>query len=247
LQSAVWSLEDFDLRCGIALRSRHSSSAAGWADEWRNLPGLCGTDARPTLRRGDIVIMDNISVHKVAGIREAIEARDAALRYLPPYSPDLNPIEKFFAKLKAVLRKAAARSMESLWAVIGSCLADFPAPECAAYLASAGMVNLIVKCSSGSRCAECPNICEAGELARPGQVGETRGCLRAHQRSRGGGTASWGDSWCRSASQTAILGSGRDQYGLKRPVAGRWRALSSWGPSRSLLLRKAAVTRSWPT
>jgi transposase len=92
----------------------------------------------PTLRRGDIVIMDNVSVHKVAGVREAIEARDAALRYLPPYSPDLNPIEKFFAKLKAVLRKAAARSMESLWTVIGSCLADFPAPECAAYLASAG-------------------------------------------------------------------------------------------------------------
>ena len=92
----------------------------------------------PTLRRGDIVIMDNVSVHKVAGVREAIEARRATLRYLPPYSPDLNPIEKFFSKLKSVLRKAAARSLESLWAVIGSCLADFPAPECAAYLASTG-------------------------------------------------------------------------------------------------------------
>ena len=92
----------------------------------------------PTLRRGDIVIMDNVSVHKVAGVREAIEARRATLRYLPPYSPDLNPIEKFFSKLKSVLRKAAARSLESLWAAIGSCLADFPAPECAAYLASTG-------------------------------------------------------------------------------------------------------------
>jgi transposase len=92
----------------------------------------------PTLRRGDIVIMDNVSVHKVAGVREAIEACGAALRYLPPYSPDLNPIEKFFSKLKSILRKAAARSLESLWTVIGSCLADFPAPECAAYLASAG-------------------------------------------------------------------------------------------------------------
>jgi len=92
----------------------------------------------PTLRRGDIVIMDNVSVHKVSGVREAIEARGAALRYLPPYSPDLNPIEKFFAKLKSNLRKAAARSLEGLWAAIGSCLTDFPAPECAAYLACSG-------------------------------------------------------------------------------------------------------------
>jgi transposase len=67
----------------------------------------------PTLMPGDIVIMDNVSVHKVAGIREAIEARGATLRYLPPYSPDLDPIEKFFPKLKAALRKAATRSLES--------------------------------------------------------------------------------------------------------------------------------------
>jgi transposase len=62
----------------------------------------------PTLRRGDTVIMDNVSVHKVAGVREGIEARGAALLYLPPYSPDLNPIEKCFSKLKAGLRKASA-------------------------------------------------------------------------------------------------------------------------------------------
>jgi transposase len=92
----------------------------------------------PTLRRGDIVIMDNVSVHKVAGVREAIAERGAILIYLPPYSPDLNPIEQFFSKLKAILRKAAARSIESLWAVIGSCLADFPPRECAAYLRNAG-------------------------------------------------------------------------------------------------------------
>ena len=91
----------------------------------------------PTLRRGDMVIMDNVSVHKVAGVREAIEACGATLRYLPPYSLDLNPIEKFIAKLTAVLRKAAARSLESLWSVIGSGVADFPALECAAYLANA--------------------------------------------------------------------------------------------------------------
>src|SRR5215510_12132171 len=114
----------------------------------------------PTLRRGDIVIMDNVSVHKVAGVREAIEARRATLRYLPPYSPDLNPIEKFFSKLKSVLRKAAARSLESLWAVIGSCLADFPAPECAAYLASTGYGHSIlarqVLCGVGAYMAKKP-------------------------------------------------------------------------------------------
>ena len=92
----------------------------------------------PTLRRGDIVVMDNVSLHKVAGIREAIEARGAFLFYLPPYSPDLNPIEQLFAKLKAMLRKAAARSLESLWKVVGLCIKLVPGRECAAYLANSG-------------------------------------------------------------------------------------------------------------
>ena len=68
----------------------------------------------PTLCPGDIVIMDNLSSHKVDGVAQAIEVRKAMLYYLPPYSPDLNPIEKFFAKLKALLRKAAERSVEAL-------------------------------------------------------------------------------------------------------------------------------------
>ena len=67
----------------------------------------------PMLRPGDIVVMDNLASHKVAGIREAIEAAGAELRYLPPYSPDLNPIEQFFVKLKALLRKAAARTLNA--------------------------------------------------------------------------------------------------------------------------------------
>jgi transposase len=92
----------------------------------------------PTLRRGDMLIMDNVSLHKVAGVRQAIEARGAALFYLPPYSPDLNPIEQAFSKLKAFLRNAAARSISSLWAVIGTCLTQFSPRECAAYLANAG-------------------------------------------------------------------------------------------------------------
>jgi transposase len=92
----------------------------------------------PTLAHGDIVIMDNLSSHKVAGVREAIEARGASLIYLPPYSPDLNPIEQAFAKLKALLRKAAPRTVESLWTVIGESLSAFPPNESANYLTAAG-------------------------------------------------------------------------------------------------------------
>jgi transposase len=99
-------------------------------------PFLC-----PILKPGDIVIMDNLSSHKVEGVRQAIEATGAQLRYLPPYSPDLNPIEKLFAKLKALLRKAAIRSMESLWNFLGECLDDFSISECQNYFASSGYAN----------------------------------------------------------------------------------------------------------
>jgi transposase len=92
----------------------------------------------PTLTPGDIVIMDNLAAHKVAGIREAIEARGASLLYLPPYSPDLNPIERLFAKLKALPRKAAARSIEALWTAIDRLLSCFSPAERANYLANAG-------------------------------------------------------------------------------------------------------------
>ncbi len=73
----------------------------------------------PTLQIGDIVILDNLSRHKVDGVRQALAAVGATLLYLPPYSPDLNPIEKLFAKLKTLLRKAAKRSTEELWKEIG--------------------------------------------------------------------------------------------------------------------------------
>jgi transposase len=92
----------------------------------------------PTLSPGDIVIMDNLASHKVAGVRDAIEATGATLLYLPPYSPDLNPIEQAFAKMKALLRKAAARSIEALWNVIGSLIRTFSPSECANYLANSG-------------------------------------------------------------------------------------------------------------
>jgi len=92
----------------------------------------------PALRPGDVVIMDNLASHKVAGVREAIAQAGARLLYLPPYSPDLNPIEQVFAKLKALLRSAACRTLEALWATIGDLLAQFTAEQCAAYLAHCG-------------------------------------------------------------------------------------------------------------
>ncbi len=95
----------------------------------------------PVLRSGDIVILDNLSSHKVGGVREAIAAVGATLLYLPPYSPDLNPIEKFFARLKALLRKAAARTVEALWKEIGALLATVTQEECSNYLASCGYVH----------------------------------------------------------------------------------------------------------
>ena len=96
----------------------------------------------PALSPGDIVIADNLSSHKVAGVRKAIEASGATLRYLPPYSPDLNPIEKMFAKLKALLRKAAPRTVEALWNEIGKLCDTFSPTECANYFKSSGYVYI---------------------------------------------------------------------------------------------------------
>lgn len=92
----------------------------------------------PSLTPGDIVVMDNLAAHKVPGIREAIEAVGARLLYLPPYSPDLNPIEQLFAKLKALLRKAGERSVEDLWNRIATLLDAFTASECTNYFRNAG-------------------------------------------------------------------------------------------------------------
>ncbi len=88
----------------------------------------------PTLAPGDMVIADNLGSHKVTGVREAIEASGASLLFLPPYSPDLNPIEQVFAKLKALLRKAAPRNRDALWKTIGASLNRFTATECANYI-----------------------------------------------------------------------------------------------------------------
>ena len=92
----------------------------------------------PALRPGDVVVMDNLGSHKVAGVREAVEAAGATLLYLPPYSPDLNPVEQVFAKLKALLRSEAARTVEALWAAVGRLIACFSPAECVRYLAHCG-------------------------------------------------------------------------------------------------------------
>ena len=85
----------------------------------------------PTLARGDVVVMDNLPAHKVAGVREAIAAVGASILYLPPYSPDLNPIEQMFAKLKHLLRKANARTVDAISTAIGEILRAFTPQECA--------------------------------------------------------------------------------------------------------------------
>ena len=92
----------------------------------------------PELRPGDIVIMDNLGSHKGRGVRAAIEAVGAMLLYLPPYSPDFNPIENAFSKLKALLRKAAERTGDALWDTIGTLIQVFTATECANFFAAAG-------------------------------------------------------------------------------------------------------------
>lgn len=92
----------------------------------------------PALVKGDVVIMDNLPAHKVTGVRKAIEDVDATLVYLPPYSPDFNPIEMAFSKFKAILRKAAARTIPELWGVIGEAIDQFKPDECKNYFAAAG-------------------------------------------------------------------------------------------------------------
>lgn len=92
----------------------------------------------PTLRPGDIVVMDNLAAHKVAGVREAIESAGANVVYLPPYSPDFNPIELAFSKLKWLLRSAGERTVADLWNRLGQLLDHFPPRQCRNYFQHCG-------------------------------------------------------------------------------------------------------------
>ena len=92
----------------------------------------------PTLRSGDIVVMDNLSCHKASSVRKAIESVGAQLAYLPPYSPDFNPIEQAYSKLKWLVRSAAERTVEGLWEFLGRALDRYPPSECLNYIRNSG-------------------------------------------------------------------------------------------------------------
>jgi len=96
----------------------------------------------PVLKAGDIVIMDNLRSHKATALRHAIKAAGARLWYLPPYSPDLNPIEQTFAKIKHWLRLARKRSVEDLWRYVGDLVSTIQPGECANYFANAGYASV---------------------------------------------------------------------------------------------------------
>lgn len=95
----------------------------------------------PAIGPGSVVVLDNLAAHKVAGVREAIAAVGATIMYLPPYSPDLNPIEQAFAKLKTLLRRARNRTRDDLWACIGELMARFDPGECRRYVEHAGYLR----------------------------------------------------------------------------------------------------------
>ena len=117
---------------GSAEQVCHASINGDWFEAY------VGQVLVPELRSGDVVIMDNLSSHKRASVRELIEAAGATLRFLPPYSPDFNPIEKAFSKLKAMLRKIGERSVSGLWDLIGRLVDIFLPRECANYFTSCG-------------------------------------------------------------------------------------------------------------
>jgi transposase len=118
-QSAVRPLEDHHLRRRAAARWARRADGARWTDDRPGLPGLCRAGADPDLQPDDIVVLDNLPAHKIAAVRAAIEAAGAQLFLLPPYSPDMNPIEMAFAKLKTLLRQAPERTRDGLWRRIG--------------------------------------------------------------------------------------------------------------------------------
>ena len=138
MQDAARKVAIGDLHRGVADRRRNRALRAGRRGRWGELPRIREAKLIPTLRRGDVVIMDNLRVHKVQGIRQTIRAAGAKLLFLPKYSPDLNPIEMMFAKLKALLRGAAESTVEATWRKIGSLVGAFTPAECTRYIRHAG-------------------------------------------------------------------------------------------------------------
>jgi transposase len=126
------------LVAGLRLEGLTAPMVVDGAMDGEMFTAYAETILAPTLAPGDIVILDNLPAHKVTGARAAIEARGAFLLFLPPYSPDFNPIEQAFAKLKSILRKAAARTVQALEAAIAFALDAFTPDECANYFTNSG-------------------------------------------------------------------------------------------------------------
>ena len=123
-------------------KSTFADKRAGHRIVWRAVRRLCPAGSRPGPRAGDLVIFDNLGSHKGKAVRRVIRDAGAKLFFLPPYSPDLNPIEQVFAKLKTLLRKAAERSVEATWKRIGALLQAFTPQECTNYLTNAGYASI---------------------------------------------------------------------------------------------------------
>src|SRR3954454_6637412 len=140
-QGPARPLEDHDLPGRVALRPDRGALGSRWPDRQRELHNLRREGSAHTLKPGDIVIMDNLGSHKGKAVRGLIRSVGAKLFFLPKYSPDLNPIEQVFAKLKHLLRKAAARTVEAVWAAIGQLLSAFTPTECANYFENAGYAS----------------------------------------------------------------------------------------------------------
>src|SRR5579871_6557788 len=137
-ECAARLLENDDFRRRAPTDGNDSAYGSRWTDQRPGVSGLCRSVLVPELKAGDVVVMDNLGSHKGASVRSSIEAAGARLLYLPPYNPDLDPIENAFAKLKALLRKAAERTVEGLWTRIGDLLPAFTPNECKNYFAAAG-------------------------------------------------------------------------------------------------------------
>lgn len=126
------------LVAGLRLEGLTAPMVVDGAMDGEMFTAYAQTILAPTLAPGDLVILDNLPAHKVTGARAAIEAKGAFMLFLPPYSPDFNPIEQAFAKLKSILRKAAARTVQALEAAIATALDAFTPDECANYFTNSG-------------------------------------------------------------------------------------------------------------
>jgi transposase len=137
-QGPLWPLENDNLHRRVAARGNHRSLRHRWTNRWGSFLDYVVKVLVPELKPDDIVVLDNLSSHKSEAVKAAIEAAGATLMFLPLYSPDLNPIELMFSKLKNLLRKAAERTIEALWNRIGELLDCFTPQECANLLRHAG-------------------------------------------------------------------------------------------------------------